>query len=248
MGQRTEMSLAERYAVRVDGHVLALVLHLPAGGGRAPCVVACHGLSASKESDKYLLLGADVPRAGLALARFDFRGCGESTGVETDTTIASRLADLAAVLDHLRAHPRLDGRVGLLGSSMGGVVALHHAAAARTAPPVVTWNAPAHFAGMKPVEPVDGMGLGPAFHAELATGRYAETPAGVARHLVVQGEADDVVPVDHGHALHARAADPRRLLLIPAADHRLTDPAHRALAVAESIAWIAGFLAPDTRP
>ena len=83
------MSLEERHPVRVGGHVLALVLHLPAGDGSSPCVVACHGLSASKDSDKYLLLGAEVPRAGIALARFDFRGCGESTGIETDTTIAT---------------------------------------------------------------------------------------------------------------------------------------------------------------
>ena len=55
------------------------VLHLPPLGP-APCVVACHGMGASKESDKYLLLGREFPEAGLALARFDFRGSGESGG------------------------------------------------------------------------------------------------------------------------------------------------------------------------
>jgi fermentation-respiration switch protein FrsA (DUF1100 family) len=232
----------ERHAVPSGSHVLALVLHRPAGTGRCPCVVACHGLSASKDSDKYLLLGAEFPRAGMALARFDFRGCGESTGIETDTTIGSRLADLEAVLDLLRGHPRLNRRFGVLGSSMGGVVALHHAGGRGAGLPVVTWNAPARFAGMKPVPPTDGMGLGPAFFAELSAGRYAETPTGVSRHLVIQGEADDVVPVDHGRILYARAGEPRRLLVIPAADHRLTDGSHRALAVAASIEWCARFL------
>ena len=54
---------------------------------------------------------------GLALARFDFQGCGESTGVEDDTTIGTRLEDARSVLKYLAFHRRLDGRLGLLGSS-----------------------------------------------------------------------------------------------------------------------------------
>ena len=96
-----------------------------------PCVVACHGMGASKDSDKYLLLGRELPAAGLALARFDFRGSGESGGRHEDATIETRMADLEAVLDHLGKRPELDGRFGLLGSSLGGFVALWVAAAAR---------------------------------------------------------------------------------------------------------------------
>src|SRR5215467_13628874 len=122
------MSGEDRHTVTLPGARLALVLHVPEGRRRVPCVVACHGLSASKDSDKYLLLGAEMPAAGLALARFDFRGCGESSGFETDATVASRIEDLEVVLSHLGAHPLLDGRFGLLGSSLGGFVALWAAA------------------------------------------------------------------------------------------------------------------------
>ncbi len=123
----------ERHAVDVPGGRLSLVLHLPADPISAPCVVACHGLSASKDSDKYLLLGAELPAAGLALARFDFRGCGESTGREEDTTVATRIEDVESVMAVLAAHPRLSGAFGLLGSSLGGFVALHVAARAEVA-------------------------------------------------------------------------------------------------------------------
>jgi hypothetical protein len=37
--------------------------------------------------------------------------------------------------------------------------------------------------------------------------------------------------------LHGRAREPRDLLAIAGADHRLTDPAHRSRAVAASLAW-----------
>jgi alpha-beta hydrolase superfamily lysophospholipase len=230
----------QRYAVSLPGHTIALALHLPAGAAIVPCVLACHGLSASKESDKYLLLGEQFPRAGLALARFDFRGCGESTGVERDTTVATRIDDALAVLDRLAKHPRLDGRVGLLGSSMGGFVALHVARVVGGTTPVVTWNAPADFTRMERPDPNGN--LGPAFFAEVERGDYASTPVGVARHLVVQGECDDVVAPSHGATLYARATEPKALLSIPGADHRLTDMAHRRRAVDESLAWLRRFL------
>lgn len=228
--------LEERHSVPLEDGKLALVLHLPAGPGPCPCVVACHGLSASKDSDKYLLLGEEFSRAGLALARFDFRGCGESTGREDETTVASRIEDCRAVLALLETHPRLDGRFGLLGSSMGGFVALHVAAARGDGIPVVTWNAPASLADLGDSQ--DSPGIGMPFLLELSSGRYADSPRGVPRHLVIQAEADDVVPLEHGSLLHARAAEPCDFVIIPGADHRLTDMAHRRDAVARSLDWL----------
>ncbi len=227
--------MIERHSVPLPDGKLALVLHLSDDGGVHPCVVACHGLSASKDSDKYLLLGAEFPLAGIALARFDFRGCGESTGREDETTVATRIEDVQAVLAFLEGHPRLDARRGLLGSSMGGFVALHVAAARGDRIPVVTWNAPANLENLGSGE--ERAGIGAPFLRELSSRRFAVSPAGVSRHLAIQGEADDVVPVEHGRVLHARAAAPRELVVMQGADHRLTDADHRGQAVARSLEW-----------
>jgi pimeloyl-ACP methyl ester carboxylesterase len=237
------MVTAERHAVSGAGGDLALVLHLPEAPSRAPCVVACHGLHASKDSDKYLLLAAELPRAGLAVARFDFRGCGESPGREDETTVASRIEDVEAVLAHLGGHPRLDGRFGLLGSSLGGFVALF-VASRRPGTPVVTWNAPASLTELANDERPDGRALGLPFALEYMTGRYALAPKGVGRHLVIHGEADEVVALEHGVRLHAQAADPCDFHVIPAADHRLTDPTHRHHALTLTRAWLLRFLPP----
>jgi pimeloyl-ACP methyl ester carboxylesterase len=234
--------VAEQHTVPLADGKLALAVHLPEGTGRVPCVIACHGLRASKDSDKYLLLGAMLPAARLALARFDFRGCGESSGVEEETTIASRIEDVEAVAAALQSHPRLDGRFGFLGSSLGGFVALF-VAARRPAAPVVTWNAPAGLTDLANDDLEEGRGLGVPFALEYMGGRYALAPKGVARHLIVHGEADDVVGLDHGTQLHAQAAEPCELLIIPGGDHRLTDPAHRALAAEASREWFLRFLA-----
>ena len=231
----------ERHLVALPTAKLALVLHLPDTAARVPCVVACHGLHASKDSDKYLLLGETLPASGLALARFDFRGCGESSGREDETTIASRIEDVDAVLALLEGHPRLDGRLGLLGSSLGGFVALF-VASRRPGTPVVTWNAPASLTELANDDLEENEKLGIPFALEFMKGHYALAPAGIARHLCVHGDADEVVGLDHGVQLHEQAAEPCDLLVIAGGDHRLTDPAHRARAVEASRDWLRRFL------
>jgi dipeptidyl aminopeptidase/acylaminoacyl peptidase len=231
----------ERFSMVVDGTPVVGVLHLPRSGP-APCVVACHGMGASKESDKYLLLGREFPEAGLALARFDFRGSGESGGLYRNATIASRIADLDVVLDHLAAHPSLDGRFGLLGSSLGGFVALWVASRRRRVMPVVTWNAPASLAALANSRCDDVTSPGAALVAEVRAGRHVDAPAGSSHLLVVQGGADDVVPPEHGRTLFERATEPRELCLLPGADHRLSDPLHRLEALKRSRDWFTRHL------
>ena len=234
-----------RFRVPVGAADVAAVLHLP-DEIPAPCVIACHGMGASKDSDKYLLLGRELPAAGLALVRFDFRGSGESGGLPHEATIESRIADLDAVLAHLATRPELDGRFGLLGSSLGGYVALWAAsrAAAGARLPVVTWNAPAALRELAHADPGEA---GAALVAEVRRGRLAEAPAGVARVLVIQADRDEVVPAAHGRMLLDRAREPKRLHVIAGADHRLTEPAHRRDAVEESLRWLRAHL-PHAAP
>jgi uncharacterized protein len=231
-----------RFRVTVGAAEVAGVLHLPDGPGPWPCVVACHGMGASKDSDKYLLLGRELPAAGLALARIDFRGSGESGGRHEDATIETRVADLEGVLDHLAKRPELNGRFGLLGSSLGGYVALWAAAArAGGAPlPVVTWNAPVSLSELPGADPEQA---GRALVAEVLRGDRAEAPAGVARVLVIQADCDEVVPPVHGRRLFERAAEPRALHVIPGADHRLSDPDHRREALEQSRRFMLHHLA-----
>lgn len=231
----------EVHRVSVGEQKLALVLHLPSRRP-VPCVIACHGLGTSKDSEKYLLLGREFPKAGLALCRFDFRGCGESDGAYAQSTVAGRIADLEGVLDFLADHPALIGRFGLLGSSMGGFVALHVAAHRRPAMPVVTWNSPATLRGLWRSHSEDVAGLGPAFFDEIATGAFADAPAGAAFSLTIQAERDEVVPPSYGQVLFDRAVEPQKLHILKGADHRLSDMTHRLEAVTRSLEWLTRYI------
>jgi fermentation-respiration switch protein FrsA (DUF1100 family) len=108
--------------------------------------------------------------------------------------------------------------------------------------PVVTWNAPASLAAMANSRCDDVTSPGAALVAEVRAGRHVEAPAGVSHVLVVQGGADDVVPLEHGRSLVERLAQPSEICFLPGADHRLSDPLHRIEALKRSRDWFTRHL------
>ncbi len=230
-----------RSTIPLDGLALSAVLHLPraAGAGRWPAVIAAHGLLSGKASEKYLRLAAALAPHGIALCRFDFRGCGESGGALAASTLSDRLRDLLAVIAWMRGRPECDGRLALMGSSLGGFLSLWAAAADPAIAATATWAAPAALHELLArAESLAASGLGEPFLAELRAGRMLEVPGGVARVLIVHGDADEVVPVAHARRLWKASADPKRIEILPGGDHSITDPAHRDRAVALTVDWL----------
>ena len=138
----------------------------------------------------------------------------------------------------MRVHPECDGRLALMGSSMGGFLSLWAAAADPGIAATVTWAAPAALHELLArADSLASSGLGEPFLGELRAGRMLEVPEGVARVLIIHGEADEVVPVEHARLLWKRAADPKAIEILAGGDHSITDPAHRDRAVALTVAW-----------
>lgn len=220
-----------------EGERLDGMLHLP-GPGRWPCVITAHGLFSAKASDKFLLLAARLTEAGFACLRFDFRGCGESGGEIKDTTVGGRINDLRVVVASLRDHQALDGHLFLMGSSLGGYVALCVTAEQPEVKATALWATPAHMRDL--VDRKDALqahGLGAPFFREIAQGSFIEAPTGVPRCLIIHGERDELIPCSHAQALYERAKEPKALEILPGADHRLTDPEHREQAIHLTTAW-----------
>ncbi|MFA5026288.1 MAG: alpha/beta fold hydrolase [Candidatus Methylomirabilota bacterium] len=233
----------ERLTIPAAGCALAAILHRPEGAGPWPVVVASHGMLSSKDSEKYQLVGAAFSASGIAVCRFDFRGCGESGGILAEASVGERVDDLGRVVAALRTRPELDGRAALLGSSMGAFVSLLAASRDPRVRAVAAWATPADLEDLvaNPDE-VREYGLGDPAIAELRAGRCLRAPTDVPRVLFLHGGADDVVPVAHAERLHAASPEPKRLHVFPGGDHPLTDPAHRQEAVRMSLEWIRRFL------
>jgi pimeloyl-ACP methyl ester carboxylesterase len=88
--------------------------------GAAPTLVFFPGYASDMEGTKALALDAFAERRGVAMLRFDYSGTGSSGGRFEDGTLSLWLEDSLAVIDGLTRGPLV-----LIGSSMGGWIALH---------------------------------------------------------------------------------------------------------------------------
>jgi uncharacterized protein len=248
-GTIERVTLMSRRGVRLAG-----LLQTPSGAGdlaHAPVVVLCHGMESTKEGTKHQALASRLDALGYASLRFDFSYVGESEGQFEDLTIGGEVDDLAGACAFLRA--RGASALAIVGSSLGGTVALLYAASDPQVRALVTIAAVSRPLGI--VER-----LGPEVVATWRRTGYREEATGrlkreflddLARHdvlaaarvlhaatLVTHGETDDVVPVADAYALHAALPAPKSLAIRPGCDHRYSDPVHLAALLDDTIAWI----------
>lgn len=118
----------QEYVDRGDARIGLQVYPDPPGTERAPMVVICPAMGV--RATYYRPFAEQLRAAGLTVAVADLRGTG--TSIPTPSRACrygyrELVADIGAVLDHLE--PRLAGRTRvLLGHSLGGQVAVLHAA------------------------------------------------------------------------------------------------------------------------
>ena len=112
-----------------DGLALKGFLHVPDGAGKHPGLVLCHGFGGSCRGAGHPELAKALEQAGYAVLRFDFRGCGQSEGKRGDVIVDAEIADLRHAIDFLQTQPSVDAaRIGVIGASLGGSVAIEVAA------------------------------------------------------------------------------------------------------------------------
>jgi alpha/beta superfamily hydrolase len=139
-----------------------------------------------------------LTRAGCAVLRFNFRGVGASAGAFDEGK--GELADFRAALDYMAG--RYSGaRLWSAGFSFGSWVALEVGAEDERvsaligiAPPVAT-----SVSGMKYEFPLTLESTKPKF--------------------LIQGEADEVCPLEGMWAFYAKLHEPKELVIIDGADH-----------------------------
>ena len=99
---------------------------VPNGTGPFPAVVMNHGHGGGRqEGGGFARLADALAKAGIATIRMDFAGTGDSKAPWTDQSLSSMISDSNASLAYLLANYPVDPeRLGLLGYSMGGRIAL----------------------------------------------------------------------------------------------------------------------------
>ena len=228
--------------LEVDDLTISGQLYLPGRGDRTPypTVCVCHGIPSNSPdpSDKgYPLLAERICRHGFAIFIFNFRGTGASGG---NLDILGWTRDLKAAIDYLCALPEVDrSRLSLLGFSGGAAVSVYVASQDKRVSSIVTCACPAEFSFLlnadEPQSIIDHFrSIGtirdegfPPSTEEWLSGFRLVSPiryvAGIAPRplLLVHGSKDEMVEVSHAHRLYDSAGEPKQLIIVDGADHKL---------------------------
>jgi alpha-beta hydrolase superfamily lysophospholipase len=230
MDTTAEDSCAELHFT-TDGLELVGWLHRPVLQ-TFPVVIGVHGLLSDARSPKQRSLAEACRRVGIGYFRFDHRGCGQSQGLMTATTIESRVCDLLAAASRVLKAVGSNGPIGLFGSSLGASVCiaaarhLNPAGMVLYAGPLKSRTIAAEVADAQP----QLAGLELSFDLSDRIDKLHHL-------MVVHGTADEIVPVADAHAIHDAAGSPKRLLLQPGGDHLMSDPDHQARFLKEALEW-----------
>ncbi len=158
-------------------------------------------------------IGADLPlldiyrRAGFSIFAYDYRGYGTSGGRASEPGVyADAEAAYAALTTQLHVPPR---QIISMGRSLGSAAAIHIAATHPTAGLVIEAPFLSAFRILTRVQLLPWDKFNNASRIQ-----QVQVPV-----LVIQGDADEVVPLRHGQRIFALANEPKSSLWIHGAHH-----------------------------
>lgn len=227
--------------LEVDGIAIVGQLYLPDNKIPCPAVCVCHGFPSGNPPDPgdggYPLLAERICRDGLAVLIFNFRGTGDSGG---NLDILGWVRDLQAAIDYLWSLADIDkSRLSLIGFSAGAAVSVYVASRDERVSGVAACACPADFSLFserdEPQVIVDRFrSIGAIRDADFPSSAQAWLddfrPITPVKHvariaprplLLVHGSQDETVPESHAHRLYKIAREPKQLVIIDGAGHRL---------------------------
>lgn len=263
------MSIEERVPVvlKNEGQKIFAVFHKPVNVVNPPCVIICHGLGGNKVGHfrVYVELAMRLVSEGIAVFRFDFRGCGDSEGAFSDMTMQGQVSDLLTVLEYLHGSGQIDtNRMGLFGRSMGGAVGVMGSAVFSHVKCMALWapifngdqwkhqwdfvqQGAASEKESEDLRRINGQVASLYFYSELFAINL-EVPLRALKDvplLVMQGQSDPLVSIEHseGYERIRKGMDaPFEFIRLVHSDHDFSHSEERTFALEKTTEWFKKYL------
>ncbi len=238
------------------------MLHKPAQVEKAPAVLICHGLGGHKVGRYrlYVNIAHMLAQRGIATLRIDFRGSGDSEGDFSDMTLESEVSDALKALHFLSHHPAIDSsRIGIIGRSLGGTVAILAANQFNLVKSICLWapifnssqwQAKWELAHSHPIPEsqkhemmtVEGQTPGYEFFKQFFNLNIENYLPSISSKplFLIHGCKDQTVHIDHAQKyIKARLKAPAetKFIQLPESDHDFTPLTERRLALEETANW-----------
>jgi fermentation-respiration switch protein FrsA (DUF1100 family) len=240
--ENCSIPMKRNFTLKVDNLNLPGEVYFPVTTKRpCPALCLCHGIPSGQPSSSddtgYPGLAEKFCAAGFIALIFNFRGAGEAQG---NLDMLGWTRDLKAAIDYLSSMDEVDkSRLCLLGSSAGAAVSVYVAANDPRVSSLVTLACPAEFGFLADKQRAEAT---IDHFRSIGVIRYADFPpssddwlAGFGMVsplkwidkispcplLLIHGDKDDLVPVEHARKLFEKAGEPKELIIIPGAGHRL---------------------------
>ena len=206
--------------------------------------ILCHGFLSNKHSNTNRRLSELLPAKGINTFSFDWYGMGESEGSFADVTVGRCCDQLEQALAFVR--DKGYSRIGLIGSSFGGLISL--LVAARHADLVALglkcpvpdfpemlrlefgeaamnrWQKTGEIPNVTGVDH-SPIALHYSFYEDcLKYDAFDAATRITAPALIVHGDQDELVPLHQIHGLERSLAGPTQLCLLEGANHHFARP------------------------
>ncbi len=249
--------------IPVGNHRIYGMLHVPEhlSDRKLPVVVICHGFISNKVGQHRIFVktAREISQHGFAVLRFDYTGCGESTGEYENITFDRQVDETSIVLDFLATLPYIDsGHIIMLGHSFGGSIASYVAERHKIVRKLILWspvaNPLADIIGIVGKElyqecmegkqvHYQGFELGREFFVSLTGLLPLEKIKGFNGDvLIVHGTEDYETPLLNAHlyehAVGKRPVGEYEMKIIGGADHTYSSPLSEKEVIAITLQWL----------
>jgi alpha/beta superfamily hydrolase len=257
-----KVEIREAMTLENKGEKIFGILHRPLHLRHVPAIVICPGFAGNKcgKFRIFVTLGKELAKQGIAVLRFDYRGAGDSEGEFHDITLEGKISDTLKCLDFLANDPQIDSsRLGLLGRSLGGVIAVLAARRYQAIKSLALW-APVFrsdpwrelWESFKSNQQLDQAKqdilrnlpanlpnlefLSQFFRLNLQDEleKIKHIPL-----LHIHGEQDRIVRIEHAKDFERvrTGVDNTRFVQLPKSDHDFSDFGEQAIAIQETCQW-----------